>query len=471
MERTCGRLVLIRLLAGLGGIVLLAGCPTTNHAAAVGWRGFVDTDLQFAEFYGSDHTIAARLMIQYPNAYTAPILAVNGTGRYMIAKADVNLGSGVPARLTVDVGGTVVTFNAPVLPGSQWQHVALVRQSGNITVYLNGTRLCAPAPLPCAFAPGATPPNGTLRIGRLANGGTVAGAETQFYGFIDDVAVFRRALSAAEVAALAAGPRLTGSESGLHAGYTFDDRTPTGGLLPAALRRPVTFGTLTPGPVMPSAPAFRSIISEMRDSAFDSRLLPPPIQQIAMILPFPPGEIWEVGQGWEGAISHNGRAAFAWDFNIPAPGVTQGKPIFAAAGGAVAELMNDRDCCGCGGPANNVAVRHAPDELGVYLHFTKGSVAVMLNQMIAAGTKLATAGDSGNTACGSYHLHFALHNLPESQAGVLVTIPGAFSDYEVSTDRGATWERIARGVPKQGEWVRRPGASAAGEEGGGITPL
>jgi hypothetical protein len=51
-------------------------------------------------------------------------------------------------------------------------------------------------------------------------------------------------------------------------------------------------------------------------------------------------------------------------------------------------------------------------------------------------------------------LHFAVTDRGESQPAALVTIPTAFSDYEVSDDNGVTWQPVCRGVPKLGQWVR-----------------
>jgi len=218
----------------------------------------------------------------------------------------------------------------------------------------------------------------------------------------------------------------------------------------------VAFGTVTQGPQVPGPPAYAAVVSAQRDSAADVALLPPPFQQAAMRLPFPVGEAWQVIQGWDNASgSHHGAASFAADFILAGhpQSDTRGKPIYAAAAGAVAETRNDRDSCS-GYPASYVMVQHAPDEIGAYLHFVKGSVAVAANHVVAAGDLLAEAGDTGNTGCGVYHLHFALHTLPESQAAVLVTFPGAISDYDVSTNRGSTWQAVARGAPKNGDWVR-----------------
>lgn len=47
-------------------IVTLEASPALavlNHAAAFGWQGYADTDLEFAEFYPGDHTLMVRFMI------------------------------------------------------------------------------------------------------------------------------------------------------------------------------------------------------------------------------------------------------------------------------------------------------------------------------------------------------------------------------------------------------------------------
>jgi len=418
-----------------------------NHAAAFGWRGYADTDLQFSEFYGSDHTLMARFMVQYPNAYTGPIVSVNGSGSFFVAKAFDQ------ARLQVNLGGTQQTIDLPnPVQAGVWYHLALVRTGDSFTFYLDGNQVC-PA---CSVSAGPSPPSGTLRFARLANGSTDNSHEAQFYGFIDDLAVFNTALTANQIQAIAIAPRLTGSEPDLYAGYTFDSSTPGGGALPATLSRPVSFLTVTPGPQIPGTPAYAALVSQQRDSAADAPLLPPPFQQTTMRLPFPVGEAWQIIQGWDNPSgSHHGPASFAWDFILAGhpQSDTNGKPIYAAGPGTVVETRNDRDSCS-GYPASYVMVQQAPSEIGAYLHFIKGSVAVAMNQVVASGDFLANAGDTGNTGCGAYHLHFALHTLPESQAGVLVTFPGAFNNYEVSTDSGGTWQAVQRGVPKNTEWVR-----------------
>jgi hypothetical protein len=441
----------LSLLAAFAILSLTAVGPALgdvlNHAAAFGWQGYADTDLQFSEFYGTDHTLTMRFMVQYPNAYAGPILSVNGSGQFVVLKEDE------APRLQVILGGNDATLDLPnPVRAGVWYHLAIVRSGDSFTFYLNGAEICQS----CTISAGPTPPSGTLRLARLPDGATASNKDAQFYGFIDDTAVFGVALDSGQIAALAAAPRLTGNEPYLYAGYTFDSFTPDGEELPRELSRPVNFRTLTTEPVIPGKPAFVSPVTQLRDSTLDRYLLPAPFQQSPMRLPFPVGEAWLVTQGWDNPFgSHRGAASFAWDFILAGhpPSATYGKAIFAAAPGFVAETRNDRDSCS-GFPANYVMVQHALSEIGAYLHFVRGSVAVAESQALTGGDYLADAGDTGNSLCGFHHLHYALHDLPESQAGGLVTFPGAFTNYEVSIDRGNTWRLVQRGVPRQGQWVR-----------------
>ncbi len=443
-------------LAWLGILMIVAlasvACTDTskkklNHAAALGWREYVQTDLDMSEFYGANFTLAARFMVQYPKAYVGPIMAATGGGFELSKQDDAT-------TLTARFGNTSATYTSVNLQVGKWHHVALVRTSNSLKLYLDGQSVCPTGLASCEVTVSGAP-TGVLRLGRPGTNPLSGSAESQHYGFIDDVAVFKVALSQNQIQSLINAPRLLGNEADLFAGWTFDTGTPTGGNLPQVLARPVVHQTITSTGTIVSQFPHTALVSQTRDNAFDEKFMKFPNNQVSLTLPFPKGEVWTVGQGWQGTISHSGRAAFAWDFNLPT-GSTKDKPYYATAAGPVIELKDDRDCCGCGGPANNVDVRHSPDEIGVYLHHVKNTAAVSLNQNVTLGLKLANAGDTGNAGCGSYHLHFALHNKPESQAGTLVTIPATFENYEVSTDSGASWSLIKKGIPKQGDWVRNP---------------
>ena len=435
-------------LPACGGSGSGGGGLGLNASAAFGWRQYAETDLDFQEFWDADCTITARIMLQYPTAYAGPILSASYSSGFTLSK--VAHDSYLSLRLLY---GTSTYSSAPLQRGT-WHHVAIVRRSDLVYLYVDGDLVCPDDPGGCVAYPGVAA--GVLRFGRTAITPPAGIVETQHYGFIDDAAVFELALSESEIQMLAAKPRLDGTEAGLYAAYTFDQETPDKQELPPHLARPVTYWRVTPdGPVAHPHP-FGAIVSQSRDSTLDAKLLPAPGNQVPLTLPLPSGQAWLVSQGWEGTASHYNRAAFAWDFILAGQPVTatQGAPFYAAAPGTVVEVLDNKTSCS-GWPANHVDVEHAPDEYGVYLHHVQYTAAVTTGQAVGTGTYLADTGDTGNSKCNFPHIHFALHNRTESQAG-LVTIPGAFENYEVSTDEGATWKKVVRGVPKQGEWVRNP---------------
>ncbi|MGA2863269.1 MAG: FG-GAP-like repeat-containing protein [Verrucomicrobiota bacterium] len=122
-------------------------------------------------------------------------------------------------------GGCNITYTSPgtVTPGS-WYHVAGVSDGTNSYLYVNGV----------LAASGAVDPNYTLYSGGTWIGGDICCGE-YFPGFIQDVSIWNRALSAGEVAGyMASSP--SGSEAGLSgywrlldgAGTTVPDLTTNG---------------------------------------------------------------------------------------------------------------------------------------------------------------------------------------------------------------------------------------------------
>jgi Concanavalin A-like lectin/glucanases superfamily/Peptidase family M23 len=435
--------------------VLLANCggcsgADLNHAAAFGWRKFADTDASFAEFTGGNYTIAARFMLQYPYAYTGPLLAASGGGFELSKLNDA-------PKMQLKVGSITATYSLVTLTAKEWHHVAVVCLNSQYYVYLDGTVTCPDGFGGCSLPTQGGMGTGILRLGRPGSAPISGSVESQFFGFVDDVAVFDAALGQSDIQALASADRLVGTEGSLLAGWTFDDKTPSGGGLPAKLKRPISWrnGTSTSSTISPYPHG--AIVSEHRDDATDASLLPVPHHSEKLTLPFPKGEAWLVGQGWEDTnSSHHGRGAFCWDFWLAGQpqSATNGKPFYAAAPGIVKET-NDGAACNTG-LANYVMIEQAPGEIGAYLHAVSGSLQVAKDDPVATGAYLANAGDTGNACCGCFHLHFSLHNLPESMKGTLVTIPAAFSDYEVSKDGGVNWTNVTLGIPVKDDWVRNP---------------
>jgi hypothetical protein len=425
-----------------------------NFGVAFGWRGYADTDLNFSEFFAADHTVMVRFMPQYPNAFIGPLLAENGSGAYLVGQGDYN-NSPAGRKLILMVGGQQMEYPTPELKAGEWQHLAVARTGRKFQLFLNGQPLCAPSgACDLTLNSGSGLPTGTLRMGRRTTGKTVTRGEAQYYGLLDDVAVFKRALSQSEIEQVRNLPRLTGSESGLYAGWAFDP-PPAGRTLPPALSRPVQV----------NSPAAAVMVSADRNNATDAAALPLPFQQTALKLPFPTNQTWYVIQGINNDApnaSHSGYASFCWDFGRVA-GETKGQPFFTAAPGVVeginqnnANKTDDAGNCIFIPSVNFISVKQAEDEFADYLHLIKGSAAVKVSDSVALGRELAKTGDVG-ASCGAYHLHFAVTNLGEhrSDRSGFVTYPVAFSDYWASDDRGSTWRYVPRGIPQPGQWLRR----------------
>jgi hypothetical protein len=421
-----------------------------SKALALSWTGYADTDLRFSEFMGSDHTLALRFMPQFPNGYEGPIIAENGSGNFFLGQGDYL--AGTPGqKLMVTVGSKSLSFGV-ILQAGQWHHLALVATHDSLeryfTLYLDGARygqlvLSPSDPLM---------PSGTLRFGKRTAGQTVNSRNAQFYGLLDDVAVFNRALTASEIQNLSSNVlQITGSESGLLAGYSFND-----GSQPASLGRPLTL----------KGAASRVQVSIDRNNAVDASAMPLPTQQVEMTLPFPPGEAWQVIQGVDDPSgSHKGYASFCWDFIIAGqpqkglyPNGTNGAPFYAAAPGSVANVFQsstsgDKDSKGNVIPPNKIEIQQAPGEIAAYLHLPQNGSAVATGNAIARGEFLAVAGDTGVPA-GAYHLHFSVTNQLDQTTG-FVTFPIAFSNYEVR-DANGNWNRVMRGMPANGQVIRIP---------------
>ena len=119
-------------------------------------------------------------------------------------------------------------------------------------------------------------------------------------------------------------------------------------------------------------------------------------------LPFASGAEVRIEQGWNTTFSHNGRAAYAYDF-----GLQLGTDVLAAAAGVVAYTHDGES--GCGGAelrrnANYVTINHPDGSATQYGHLSK--VGVKVGDVVAAGQVIATSGDTGYSQC-LPHLHFA----------------------------------------------------------------
>ena len=124
--------------------------------------------------------------------------------------------------------------DTPLLLPGLWQELALVRtisaaiwRDPVYVPYLNGEQLG-----PAFGADAQLVPAGTLRIGGHGRPGAIG----QFYGLVDEVAVYTRSLTQQALRTRAWSPRrMTGTEPGLLAGWTFQSPAPP----QATLQRPL----------------------------------------------------------------------------------------------------------------------------------------------------------------------------------------------------------------------------------------
>jgi hypothetical protein len=458
-----------------------------NFAAALRWRGHVDTDLSFASFVTKDHTVAFRFMPQYSMAGEGPIVSIDGAGDYVVGLGDFSSSpSGV--KLEVRIGGAIASFpfGTPATDAAkkplehEWHTVALVCKGGTFKMYVDGKHVEKSGG--GDLAPGAAALaalNGNVRLG------SDAAKLRQFYGLVDDVVVLGTALDKAGVGDLFAKARLHKSVKAPHLvrAYTFDSTFPGGEAVSGAFAHAVTFdGTV-----------YKTLVSPDRKNSFDALMMAPAYMPFRAELPFVEGQSWKVSQGNEGLASHHGGAAFSFDLvRANAPGepslgndVTCGSTVVATADGEVT------DGCDLGDPpvehgAPNLAKGCAPSlgeyqsdggplidgyDFGhfqvssrrfVYMHVKKGSLRAQFPTHkdlfhsplvggptytihVEQGHKVAEAGTRGANNC---HLHF-------SATADGVGVPTAFDDYEYLLPGSPRWFS-ASGIPKVGDLIRRP---------------
>ena len=416
-------------------------------AVAFSWKGFVDTDLQFSEFVAGNHTLACRFMMQYPNAYEGPMIAENGTGMFMLGQGDYGQAGPINEgrKILLAVGTQSRLFAVPALKSGIWGHLAAVAtrtpDKWTYTVYLDGNILGS-----LAVPAGDTDlPSGTLRFGRRTTGKLVKQHEAQFYGLVDDVAVFTRAMSQDEIRNLCNNVKnLTGNETGLLAGYTFAE-APTH----PRLSRPITL----------KGAAHRVSATIDRNSSVDAALLALPTQHQHVDLPFKTGDVWRVVQGHDHPPGHHsGYACFTFDFIIdaeqvagaPYPAGTAGAPLQAAAAGK-AVRVRESEPTGTAVP-NILEVEHTQGECSQYLHLGQNSIPVNEGSAVLKGQHIAIASSTGMEGQpNANHLHFGVLNGFKDAPG-FVTFPVAFSDYQVKN--GSGWINISRGIPTVDQVLR-----------------
>ncbi|MDC0666156.1 hypothetical protein [Nannocystis radixulma] len=460
--------------------------PTSEKAWKINQKGYLDTNVNFSSFFNGPHTVMGWVMPEFTFNEAGPIFAENGGGMYVVGQGDYREGTGGFLQtgdpvLHVSIGGKSVNYLAPGYKKREWNHIALVRTAADANgnyqfkLYVNAT-LLTPMQIvevngekqvqnvdeiwfgPTSPMPANMTPQGALRLGRRTSGlNTESSKSWQLYGLVDEVAVYNTAMTAGEVSFT----RLcgfSGNETTMVAGLTFDSYSSAD---PA--------GTKIVAPITPVAPVSSFVKSvgvatgykpsSVSDAGhFDAAFTVSP-SQVSYQLPFPAGEEWRVVQGLDSPSgSHNGYAAFCWDF-ARVSGSAALAQVTAAVSGSIVEVI-DTDNPPTEQEGNKVRIKAAENELLLYLHqepgsfeevFMDGSPLLFLPQLGEQFWLGVTKGEAlAKTGANAQHLHL-------SASDGTLTFPIAFTGYEVkdTSVNPPVWLPVLRGQPKSGQIIRR----------------
>jgi murein DD-endopeptidase MepM/ murein hydrolase activator NlpD len=149
-------------------------------------------------------------------------------------------------------------------------------------------------------------------------------------------------------------------------------------------------------------------------------------------LPYDSGKTFNLYQGPDGALSHQGKAAY--DFPMP-----RGTTVRAARGGWVGHVI---DGFGEGGndktftqKANAVMILHDDGTVGVYLHLLRGGIRVKPGDVVSTGDVLALSGNSGLTT--GPHLHFEVFRITRGMKRQ--TVPVRFGADRIELEEGKAY--------------------------------
>ncbi len=132
-------------------------------------------------------------------------------------------------------------------------------------------------------------------------------------------------------------------------------------------------------------------------------------RSVTYALPYDPGTARTVGQGFNGAISHQGKFAIDWDMPI-------GTPVRAARSGLVV-ATEDGYRQGGNDPslksrANYVRIRHDDGTIGNYVHMSPGGVRVRVGERVREGAVIGLSGNTGFST--GPHLHFEVYAITKN---------------------------------------------------------
>jgi hypothetical protein len=126
-------------------------------------------------------------------------------------------------------------------------------------------------------------------------------------------------------------------------------------------------------------------------------------------LPWRRGHEYLVGQGPNGATTHQGIDAVDWD-------MPEGTEVLAARDGVVIDLEEEFSRGGLDpelkSRANFVKIRHDDGTIANYVHLLRNGVRVHVGDHVHAGQSIAYSGNTGYTS--GPHLHFEVYTVTSS---------------------------------------------------------
>lgn len=137
-------------------------------------RTSIDNELDFAA--GEDFTLEAWVYITTVDAFYWPIFEARYTPSYTPYAFGIRLVSGTKRLDFFD--GVDGRYSTSIVPMNTWTHVAAVRMSGILSLYINGVLDVTTYTIPGALAPSGT----FLYLGAITDG-------LRAYGYIDDLRI------------------------------------------------------------------------------------------------------------------------------------------------------------------------------------------------------------------------------------------------------------------------------------------
>ena len=341
-----------------------ANCATlpahaaTNGGYVLGWPAQVRTHVDIDSFVGKDHTLIVRVMPRYVHGAPGPWVSNEGAGTYTFGQGDYRNGNGDNTLrgdpvLTLQVGDRTAIYLAPGFKANQWHDLVAMRKGKRFSVFLDGmalkpvsvkklskvfVRIRPASEIDATQIDANTLPKGALVFGRHAFDPASDEHAEQAYGVLDRVVVFSKALSASELQLWRGGQRtITGNETGLFAAWHLNTAA-TSAVQVSKIHAPVEVRGRAVHIPLTGVGDFDTALAYSPDRL--AKLVP------SVAVPLPPGR-WKVAQGYDNASSsHNGTAAYCYDFAMVSgkglyPLGTNRAPVPSAEAGKVVRYYLD----------------------------------------------------------------------------------------------------------------------------------